>query len=261
MIGDDAGDLVVDRLGALDGVAGVEVVAEQDRVERDDLPVYARVVHAGEPLLDRRPVCRPAHRHPVVTRHDLGATQGIGLDPGSKPVGAFLGGGDGRPGEEVGMDVDHRTMFDIRHAGVPVQAASSLSMFPPRISRRSGWVYHKRVQRKRAALLSCPGLPTSPNCRARPKENPRRRRLLTNARKESSGDVARRRRNVSRCPCPRRVRGYRHRDRIPVEDQLRPGPRMASALCSSTTVCVRTHEATLKTWRRRARSTTPARRS
>ena len=70
------------------------------------------------------------------------------------------------------MDVDHRTIFDIRHAGVPVQTASSLSMFPPRISRRSGWVYHKRVHRKRAALVSCLGLSTTPNYSAWPKENP-----------------------------------------------------------------------------------------
>ena len=60
MIGDDSGDLIVDRLGALDGVAGVEVVAEQDRVERDHLSVDA----------GRRPSWRDARRStPSVPAH------------------------------------------------------------------------------------------------------------------------------------------------------------------------------------------------
>ena len=100
-----AGDLVVDLAGELPPLRGVEVVAEERRVDRDHLHVDALGVHVLQPLVGREAhLGRREGGALAAAHHDAHALAGLV----AKAV-PFLAGGGGPPQRlrhQVRVDVD-----------------------------------------------------------------------------------------------------------------------------------------------------------
>ena len=98
-------DLVVDLAGQLPPPRGIEVIAEERRVDGDDLHVHTLRVHVGDPLFGREANLRRGERDALVVAHEA-ADALAGLVTEAVPLAAGLGGAPRRARHEMRVDVD-----------------------------------------------------------------------------------------------------------------------------------------------------------